>query len=387
MYLGEVIQIKSRMTVNQSFQKMLLNLNPTEKQRADIQTTRDTIDQVLQNDTRIHLVSFQQPSFFTGSYSRHTIIRPLGDIDLYVRVNYAEYAREKPPRGILVLMARALRRRYVQTKIDVDSPCVVIKFWGYKFEVVPCVGYQDNDDRYLIPAPESREWIDCYPHVPNKWLTSSNHNNNQKFVPLIKFLKQWNLANNVKLKSFHLELLTGMVFNNVSEITSYPRGVYEWMYYVSDWIHGNHYPFVPEPGKSYPHVDQYLYDNKFRLNLVRKKLRVGLRKAELAYNSWLDGKEVRAKNLWRQMFGNMFPAPIPLVTPGLIVPPKPIPKPVVPSLFPPPKPSLLGMMGWGDPNKRTNYLLNTPLSEQPKQNVNALLGLLSGEKKKFPWEE
>ena len=277
------------MTVNQSFQKMFSNLNPTEKQRADIQTTRDTIDQVLQNEIRIHLVSFQQPSFFTGSYSRHTIIRPLNDIDLYVKVHYGEHAKEKSPRGILVLMKRALIRRYIQSKIDVDSPCVLIKFRDYKFEVVPVVSYRDYEDLYDIPGPGLRSWVPCYPYVPNKWLTSSNHYNNQKFVRLIKILKQWNRANKVGLKSFHLELLTGMLFSNVSEITSYPQGVYEWMYFVSQWIQGNGYPFVVEPGKTSTYVDQYLYDNKFRLIMVRKKLKEGLRKAERAHDAWVEG--------------------------------------------------------------------------------------------------
>ena len=285
-------------------------------------------------------------------------------------------------------MKRALGRRYIQTRVNVDAPCIVIKFRDYKFEIVPCVGYQDDGDRYLIPAPGSRKWIDCYPHVPDKWLTNSNHNNNQKFVPLIKILKQWNRANTVKLKSFHLELLTGMVFNNVSEITSFPQGIFEWMYYVSDWIRSHNYPFVLEPGKSYTYVDQYLYDNRFKLPVVRKKLEVGLRKAERAYNAWLAGKEPLAKRLYRQMFKDMFPSPLPLATQARLVPPKPIPQPtlVTRPAFPPPKPSLMGMMLRDDPTKRTNYLLNTPLSEQPKQNVNALLNLLAGQKKKFPWE-
>ena len=377
------------MTVMQSFQKMLSNLNPTEKQRTAIQTTRDTIDQALRNDPKINLFSSQQPSFFTGSYGRHTIIRSLDDIDLYVKVHYRHHAEEKSPRGILILMKRTLGRRYIQTRVNVDAPCIVIKFRDYKLEIVPCVGYQDNDDRYLIPALGSREWIDCYPHVPDKWLTSSNHYNNQKFVPLIKILKQWNRANTVGLKSFHLELLTGMVFNNVSEITSYPQGIYEWMYYVSDWIRSNNYPFVLQPGKSYIFVDQYLYDNRFKLPVVRKKLEAGLRKAERAYDAWLEGKEPLAKRLYRQMFKNMFPAPIPVTTQGRLVPSKTISQPSMPLNFlsPQQKSSFLEMMLRDDPTKRTNYLLNTPLSEHPKQNVNALLNLLAGQKKTFPWEE
>ncbi len=114
------------MPSEQSFRTMLSNLNPTEKQRAAIQTTRDTIDQALGNDPNIHLFSSEQPSFLTGSYSRYTIIRPLDDIDLYVKIHYGMHAKDKSPRGILALMAKALRRRYIQTRIDVDSPCVVI---------------------------------------------------------------------------------------------------------------------------------------------------------------------------------------------------------------------------------------------------------------------
>ncbi len=376
------------MTANQSFQKMLSNLNPTDKQRASIQTTRDTIEQALRNDPKIHLMSYEQPSFFTGSYSRHTIIRPLDDIDLYVRVHYGEHAKDKSPRGILVLMARAIRRRYVQTRVNVDSPCLVIKFRDYKFEIVPCVGYQDDDERYLVPAPGSREWMDCYPHVPKKWLTSSNHYNNHRFVRLIKILKQWNRVNSVKLKSFHLELLTGMVFSNVSEITSYPQGVYEWTYFVSQWIHDNGYPFVLEPGKSYPYVDQYLYDNRLKLMMVRKKLETGLLKAERAYDTWHKGKEPMAKRLYRQMFREMFPAPIPLASQAKLVKPKPIPQPSVALRSPllEPRLSLLGMALRNGARESPNYLLHTPLSQQPKQNANALLEILAGRKKKFPWE-
>ena len=323
---------------------MLSNLNPTDKQRVAIQTTRDTIDQILSNDPNIYLFSSEQPSFLTGSYSRHTIIRPLDDIDLYVKIHYGKHAKEKSPRGILSLMVKALRRRYFQTRIDVDSPCVVIKFQDYKFEVVPAVCYRDSDELFDIPGRGCESWVSCYPHVPNKWLTSSNHYNNQKFIPLIKVLKQWSRANTVGLKSFHIELLTGMVFNNVSEITSYPQGVCDWMYFVSKWVHENDKPFVVEPGKSYTYVDQYLYENKLKLDMIRKKLEGGLQKAQLAYYGWLQGRGARAEVLWKQMFGDMFPAPTSTAAPRPVLPPGIIPGPSnhLPPALPWTKPSLLG---------------------------------------------
>lgn len=98
------------LTVNQSFQKLLANLNLTEKQRQRIQTNRYTIDSALSNDNKIHLSTQKQISFLTGSYSRNTIIRPIDDIDLYVRVHYGRHAEGKSPRSILRLMASAIRR-------------------------------------------------------------------------------------------------------------------------------------------------------------------------------------------------------------------------------------------------------------------------------------
>ena len=170
------------------------------------------------------------------------------------------------------------------------------------------------------------------------------------------------------------------------------------MYYVSAWIHENNSPFVPEPGKFLPFIDTYLYQNRFKLQVVRKKLEEGLRKADLAYDKYLNGKENHAKRIWRRMFGDKFPAPIPLATGGKIVPPKPpalgrlVPQKPLPllggnalsNLSPPPKQSLLEMALRQNPKKSFNSLLNTPLSKKPEHTRNALFDILAGTKKPFP---
>ena len=73
------------LTTEQSFQRFLTNLNPTDKQRRRIEKTRDTIGAALVNDDRIFLTTQKLISFLTGSYSRRTIIRPIDDIDLPFR--------------------------------------------------------------------------------------------------------------------------------------------------------------------------------------------------------------------------------------------------------------------------------------------------------------
>ena len=389
------------MTAIKSFETMLSRLEPTIIQKRAIQTTRETIDSVLKNSPKISLVTQRQASFLTGSYRRNTLTRPIQDIDLYVLVNFGIHADGKKPIFILREMARVLRNRFKRTRIRVDSPCVVIQFSSYRFEVVPSVFYVDDEEKYLVPGPGAREWIDCFPHIPQKWLTDNNYQKNKKFVRLIKILKRWNRHNKVGLKSFHLELLTGMVFEQISEIINYPQAVYDWMYYVSDWVHYNNSSFVREPGKYDTYVDHYLYDDLEKIRVVRRKLKIGLKRAETALDRWVEGKEIRAKRIWFQMFGDMFPAPLPLATRETIVPPKPhqlgrlVPPKPLPllgqnalSTFPPPsKQSLLGMALRENPKDRLNSLSNTPLLEQPKHTRNALFELWAGPKKPFLWDK
>jgi len=297
-------------TIDQSFQIFLTNLNPTDIQKKRIQKTRETIDAALLNDDRISLNTSKQTSFLTGSYSRKTIIRPIDDIDLYVRVHYGKHAQNKSPMSILRLMASSIRKRYPNnTKVNVDAPCVVVKFSTYKFEIVPAVEFSDNPDLYIIPAPGSKEWMYCYPNMPDKWLSTCNHTNNSLFIPLIKMLKQWNRQHKVGLKSFHIELLTEQVFTSITDITSYPQAIFDWMYCVRDWIWKNTSPFVHEPGKNDTYIDEYLYEKAFKLRVARKRLDVGLKNAERAWNLYSKGKHPASKRIWNRMFGPKFPVP------------------------------------------------------------------------------
>lgn len=369
--------MSNNLTIDQSFQKFLTNLNPTENQRQRIQTTRDTIDYVLSNDSRIYLNTQKQASFLTGSYLRKTIIRPIDDIDLYVRVHYSRHAEGKTPRSILILMTSALQRRYPNsTKVNIDAPCVVVRFLDYKFEIVPAVGYNDDPDLYDIPAPGSKEWMRCYPNVPDRWLSSCNHANDRIFIPLIKMLKQWNRHNKVGLKSFHLELLTEKVFGAVTKLDSYPQGIIDWMFCVRDWIWKNDYPFILEPGKSYTHVDEYLYEKPFRLRVVRSKLDVGLKQAERAWNFYYKGRYPAAKRIWHQMFGPKFPVPQQSSAQPSLVPSKPQLALTLKDLMPiQPTTGLLG-------GYRRNALLDAlsnPFLKPPSQmpsNTNDLIDLL-----------
>ncbi len=97
------------------------------------------------------------------------------------------------------------------------------------------------------------------------------------------------------------------------------------MYCVREWFWGNSYPFIPEPGQNYKFVDEYVYEKRFRLTVLRNKLDAALKKAERAYDFYQKGRHIAARRIWRSMFGSMFPSPEPQPAKPVLVPPKQMP--------------------------------------------------------------
>jgi hypothetical protein len=288
-------------TVLEYFSDLASRLNLTEKQIEEVSSSRDRIVRALQSHPKIHLLD--PASFYTGSYSRNTIIRPLDDIDLYVRINYSLHAENKPPSEVMWVFSQALRKSFPATSMRRDSPCVVVNFIGKRFEIVPAVSYVDNEDLYEIPTTDMKGWKQCLPNIPNKWITEANKRNGGLFVPLVKMIKQWvrNHGLKGKLKSFHVELLADMAFQR-HHIDDYPDGLYTWLGVVHDLLTRNIEPFVVEP-EGYGYVDEYLFENKLLLDSFKAKAFKSFEIAGRALNEWLKGHEPPALNLFRSILG------------------------------------------------------------------------------------
>jgi len=116
------------MTVLQYFNDLASRLNLTETQVEGVSKSRDGILAALQGSPRISLI-YQKPSFYTGSYSRETIIRPLDDIDLYIRIDYSLHAKNKNPKEIMLLFMHALKKSFPDTPIKLSPPCIEVSFF------------------------------------------------------------------------------------------------------------------------------------------------------------------------------------------------------------------------------------------------------------------
>lgn len=291
------------MTVLQYFNELASRLNLTETQVEGVSKSRGRILAALQGSSRIFLI-YQKPSFYTGSYSRETIIRPLDDIDLYIRINSSVHAKDKGPREIMLLFMQALKKSLPDTPIKLCPPCIEINFFLKRFEIVPAVPYQDNNDIYDLPSSDLNQWEQCYPNLPNRWLTRANKGNGGFFIPLIKMVKQWIRNNNLRkpIKSFHLELLTDLVFSEY-RIENYPVGIYLWFYATHELLQQNSRPFIIEP-EGHEYVDEYLYRKPMLLKIFKAKINEGLRLSNMAINYWQRGQEGPAVAVFKKLFGS-----------------------------------------------------------------------------------
>ncbi len=322
---------RAKKRVLEEFEKFRSKIEPTEQEKSKISASHTRMRSILENSTEINVVD----SFLTGSYARETMTRPLKDVDFFIQVHYGKHKNDSPML-LLQRIRKVLRRAYPLTPMPITPPCVTIKFNYCHFEIVPAIGF-DDDDKFKIPHDKRIGWQYTYPKTPDKWMTQENKKAGGIFIPTIKMLKRWRDIHCRPLRSFHLEMLTRMAFEHYN-IKDYTQGV--WAFFErTNYLMGlyKRIPFVQEPGRANVYVDQYLYDNALILGAVRRKIAAHYGVAQRALDCMGKGQFGSAKILWRRIFGTSFYSSARLLsTPplsSLIIPPL--------ALFPnPPKTTL-----------------------------------------------
>lgn len=312
---------RAKQSILEEFEKFRLKIEPTEKEKSDISASNNKMREILKNSAEISVVD----SFLTGSYARQTMIRPLKDVDFFVQMNYGAHKNDNSMQ-LLHKVRRVLYKAYPTTRITITLPCVKVQFNYCYFEIVSAFAIEGNEDLFKIPANEGIGWQQTYPKIPNKWMTQENKKSEGLFIPTIKILKRWRDIHCPQLRSFHLEMLTRMAFDNYT-IEDYAGGVWAFFArtsYLLD-LYKDH-PFVPEPGRDNAYVDQYLYANPFLLAAVRQKIKVYFVFAQKAFDYMQKGQISFAKQAWSKILGSGFYTPLTLPSPfsSLLMPSAPI---------------------------------------------------------------
>ena len=230
-----------------------------------------------QNELRIALrrkLSLKD-DFLTGSYRRHTIIKPKKegdefDVDVFVAFDKKEYD-EKELKELRNLVANALGKIKVENpqfgikKVnDTQRRSVCVEYGNDFFiDVVPSIEIE-KDQLYKIFDQRTLAPVKSNPKLHAQLLTDANDLTGGKLVPIIKMLKFWKREKCDYMKSFHLELLAVDLLGSEKSL-SYADGIVKFFSEAGQKLKT---ACLKDPANSDNFIDAYLDTDETRSKLV-----------------------------------------------------------------------------------------------------------------------
>ena len=257
---------------------------------------------------RDHLVSLLKKDFVileafpSGSIPKYTAVTGYADLDVIVALHYSLHVQNRMPSQVLAAVRDSLSQHRTNVRSNGQAVSLYYKTWP-NVDVVPAARYADsngNITHYTIPDMNEEEWLKSKPKTHSQAMSDMNKRCGQNFKRIVKMVKWWNRQHSSLMQSYHIEVLALKIYNG-STLSDYSWDVYK--FFDKAYELTNSYLF--HEGAI---VDGYL-DYKKRPE-VRKRLETARGTALSAwsatYGSSPDHKE--AIRLWRQIFGDKFPA-------------------------------------------------------------------------------
>lgn len=176
------------MSVSDDFAKFLSDIEPSSSTVREISTAQKSL--------RDHLSSHEeysdryQSSYLSGSYAKHTAIRPAKDdgnrdVDIVVETDHSTDDR---PADVLEELRSALADASKYSTARVQTHSVGIQLSKLDIDVVPLA--KEDESRYIGDA-ETGEWSQTNPKGHKEWSTEVNEEHDGKYKPVVKILKWW----------------------------------------------------------------------------------------------------------------------------------------------------------------------------------------------------
>lgn len=285
--------------VNQAFDKM--------RQAAEITETEQRLAQARHHRIRDKLTSLWDidRTFLTGSYDRHTKIKPLTDVDIFAIIDskgaQSGY-RQHGPGAIVNALAEELDAHFKH--VEADGPAVRVSVSDddgqASFELVPA--FENSHGDFDVPDPGRGRWIRSDPAAHASLTARKNADCAQKWVPFVKMAKGWNHeVGSVVPQSFLIEVMA-------LDLVRTPFGRYqdEFASFVGNLVDHAGGPW-PDPANVGPNVDELVTAGD--REAIKAAAAAALEIAEEAIFLEDEGEERPAVEKWRELFGNRMPRP------------------------------------------------------------------------------
>ncbi len=259
-----------------------------------------------------------KPSYFlTGSYRRHTMIRPPKDVDLFIVLDNGEYRDSDldeliSPKDLLEKVRDAIENNLKDEKIEIKmqqhSVCVLYDN-NFSIDVIPAF---ETDDKKLYKIPDVEEsdtgkYINSNPQIHyehiNKITEDTSVEGKKRFkrvVRLLKYIKTQTFRNSdIKIRSFHFELLAAKILG-AKQIKSYSTGINDFLLEVENYFDQ---PCIIDPANKENKVDDYVEDFTEEIkNTIKAELHAlsEIAQQAVAYENF--GNDDKAIGEWKNIF-------------------------------------------------------------------------------------
>jgi hypothetical protein len=281
-------------TAAASFNRFIESISLTGDHQKIAEVRRERIVSLLGNTFNI------VNSFPTGSIPRGTALKTHADLDVFVVLHWGKHIKGKSPESVLQSVRDALGEYRTNVRKNGQAVTLYYETWP-NVDIVP-VSRVDNDDKtincYEVPDMNSGTWLPSRPRKHAKAIDERAAAIGTGFKTLLRMIKEWNIAHSDLMQSYHIEVLGLHIVDSLSD---WPWTVFQFFEEAakvtsSSLFYENSYP------------DDYL-DSYSRKEVV-KRLETARDKAHDAWYYTYNGRSEHAKaiQLWRQIFGDRFPA-------------------------------------------------------------------------------
>lgn len=258
------------------------------------------------------------PSYFlTGSYRRHTMIRPPKDIDLFVVLDSGEYQDSElddliTPSKLLKKVEDVLSQIFEGEDVEIKQQrhsVTVIYSDGFSIDVIPAFQSDDEKD-YKIPDVEERKeerYIVSNPKVHYEKINEINDstatNGKKRFkkvVRLLKFIKRKKFnTGKAKIRSFHFELLAAEILGD-QKINSFSEALNTFLSEAPDYFDKSS---LVDPANPSNKIDDYIDDfDQETKDSIKDELGSLYGIAQEAATLEEDGEDDKAVEQWGIIF-------------------------------------------------------------------------------------
>lgn len=256
---------------------------------------------------RKHVALTPPGLFVAGSLPRGTEIMPGATIDLFATLDFGRHrALYQPdqPRLILEHVCRTLTEHLPDGRISVrpDGQAVRVVFPEVTFDLVPA--FPKFGGAYVIPNAEVGHWTAVDTRRYEIIMARANAHLGGMLKPIVRMLKIWNNREGQIFKGFHLEVMALNALHTYYPDCNYAsamRQVFALLSFVMQ------YP-TRDPAGVGEAVDTYLDVRERRRDAVSLASRAYRMAAEADSLSHADASQRQALALWRDLFGEEFPA-------------------------------------------------------------------------------